>query len=245
MIPVRDSIRSRRFPVVTVAIIAVNVAVFVHQSSLGSAALRMFYMRYGVVPVELTLLPRFLVAGRLEIVWYLLGTLVTAMFVHGGFVHLFGNMLYLWIFGDNVEDRLGRVRYLGFYLLTGIAGTLAHVVAAPSSNIPLVGASGAIAGVMGAYLISFPRSRVLALVPLFFFFHLVEVPAVLFLAFWFLLQLVYGVGSLAPGSADVVAWWAHVGGFATGVILIRLWAGRRSPPRPRWTPQGTWRGYVN
>ena len=232
MIPLRDSIRSRRFPLVTVALIALNVVVFLYQSTLGPRDLGLFFLRHGVVPVQMTLLPRFLLAGRLDVVGHLAGTLFSTMFIHGGLLHLGGNMLYLWIFGDNVEDRLGHFRYLLFYLLTGGLATMAHVFSAPASTIPLVGASGAIAGVLGAYFISFPRSRVLALIPLLFFFHVTEVPAVIFLAFWFILQLISGVGSLAPGSADVVAWWAHVGGFAAGLILMRLLAGRRGPNEP-------------
>jgi len=233
MIPVRDSIRSRRFPVATVAIIAVNIAVFIYQSSLGARALQLFFLRHGVVPVQFSLLPRFFLAGRFDVVTHLSGTLISAMFLHGNLLHLLGNMLYLWVFGDNVEDRLGRARFVAFYLLTGSAGTLAHIFAAPGSTVPLIGASGAIAGVLGAYFVSFPRSRVLALVPLFFFFHLIEVPSIVFLLFWFVLQLVNGIGALSPSAADVVAWWAHVGGFAAGVVLIRLMASRyRGTPGP-------------
>jgi len=238
MIPIRDSIRSRRFPVVNITIIAINVAVFLYQSTLGPRDLQLFFMRHGVIPVQFTLLPRFLLAGRIEVVTHLLGTLGSAMFLHGGFLHLAGNMLYLWVFGDNVEDRLGHLRYLVFYLVTGSLATMAHILSAPGSTVPLIGASGAIAGVLGAYFISFPRSRVMALVPLFFFLHVAEVPAVVFLAFWFILQLIYGIGSLAPGSADMVAWWAHVGGFAAGVLLMRM----MRPPRRTYHRPGQWEG---
>lgn len=227
MIPIRDSLRSRRFPIATAVLIAVNVAVFIYQSSLGPRGLGLFFLRYGVVPVQFSLLPRFFFAGRVDVAAHLLGTLFSAMFIHGNLVHLLGNMLYLWVFGDNVEDRLGSAKYLLFYLATGALATLVYIATAPASTVPLIGASGAIAGVLGAYFISFPRSRILALVPLFFFLHLVEVPAIIFLLFWFVLQLIQGLGALTPSAADVVAWWAHVGGFAAGVILVRLIAGRR------------------
>jgi membrane associated rhomboid family serine protease len=237
MIPVRDSIRSRRFPLITVTIIALNIAVFIHQSNLTPGALRLFFLRHGIVPVQFMMLPRFLFSGRLDVVYHLLGTLVTGMFIHGNLVHLLGNMLYLWVFGDNIEDRLGRVRFVVFYLLAGSLATLAHIATDPASTVPLVGASGAIAGILGAYFITFPGSRVLALVPLFFFLHLAEVPAIFFLLFWFVLQLISGIGALAPGSADVVAWWAHIGGFAAGIILVRLMGPRRRPP-PRYDDWG-------
>jgi membrane associated rhomboid family serine protease len=236
MIPVRDSIRSRRFPIVTVTLIVINILVFFYQSALSSPELQMFVMRYGVVPVQFALLPRFLFGGKLDFALLTLRTLVSATFLHGGLLHLGGNMLYLWVFGDNIEDRLGRWRYLAFYLTTGAVASVAHIISDPASTLPLIGASGAIAGVLGAYFVTFPRSRVLALVPLFFFLHFAEVPAVIFLAFWFVLQLVYGLGSLAPGSADMVAWWAHVGGFAAGVLLMRLFD--RGPRRQGWPPGG-------
>ncbi|OGS69651.1 MAG: rhomboid family intramembrane serine protease [Firmicutes bacterium RBG_13_65_8] len=237
MIPVRDSIRSRRFPVATVGIIAVNVLVFFYQSSLGQQKLSLFFLRYGIVPLQFSLLPRFLLGGRLDVVGHILGTLVSGMFLHGNLLHLFGNMLYLWVFGDNVEDRIGSVKYVIFYVLTGAAGTLAHIGFDPTSATPLIGASGAIAGVLGAYFVSFPRSRVLALVPIFFFLHLAEVPAIIFLLFWFVLQLINGLGALATGPADVVAWWAHIGGFAAGIILIRLMGRRpRRAPLPPASP---------
>jgi membrane associated rhomboid family serine protease len=227
VIPVRDSIRSRRFPAVTVGIIAANIAVYIYQSNLGPRAVGAFFLRYGIVPVRFSLLPGVLASGRFDVAAQILQTLVTGMFLHGGLVHLLGNMLYLWVFGDNVEDRLTPVRFVLLYLATGIAGTACHMAAAPQSTVPLIGASGAIAGVLGAYFVSFPRSRVLALVPLFFFLHLTEVPAVIFLLLWFALQLVNGLGALSPESASVVAWWAHVGGFAMGALLVGILAPRR------------------
>ncbi|MEW6426084.1 MAG: rhomboid family intramembrane serine protease, partial [Bacillota bacterium] len=151
---------------------------------------------------------------------------LSAMFLHGGWFHVIGNMWYLWIFGDNVEDRLGRFRYLLFYLAAGIIGSIAHILTNPTSPVPVIGASGAIAGVLGGYFITFPRSRVLALVPVFFFLTLMEVPAVIYLALWFVLQLFNGTLSLG-GVANPVAWWAHIGGFVAGMVLIKLMAPRR------------------
>lgn len=238
MIPMRDSIRSRRLPVVNLALIAANVLVFLYQSALSQGELRAFIMRFGLIPIQITMVPRFLAAGRPEFAVQALGTFVTSTFLHGGLLHLGGNMLYLWVFGDNVEDRLGRWRYLLFYLVTGTIASMAHMYYDPTSRLPLIGASGAVAGVLGAYFITFPRSRVLALVPLFFFLHLAEVPAVIFLALWFVLQLAYGLGSLAPGAADMVAWWAHVGGFAAGVVLMRLLDRRRGSGRLRSEDSG-------
>ncbi len=151
MIPIRDSVRSRRFPIATVALIAANVGVFLYQSRLSSQDLQYFFLRNGVIPVQFTLLPRWLAAGKFGNVTLVLGTLVSSMFIHGGILHLLGNMLYLWVFGDNVEDRLGSARYLVFYLVTGSIATLAHIFFEPGSTVPLIGASGAIAGVLGGY----------------------------------------------------------------------------------------------
>lgn len=224
MIPLRDSQRSRSLPVANLAIIALNALVFLHMLGLGPRGLTEFILTYGLVP-RLALAE--LAAGDLE-----RGALpfVTAMFLHapppGGWLHILGNMLYLWVFGDNVEDSVGHFRYLVFYLLAGIGANVAHVVANPESPLPVIGASGAVAGVLGAYFVRFPRSRVLALVPLGFFLTLTEVPAIVFLLLWFVIQLASGLlGSAGPGQ--VVAWWAHIGGFVAGVLLIRLFLRRR------------------
>ena len=158
------------------------------------------------------------------------------MFWHGGWLHLIGNMLYLWIFGDNVEDRLGHLRFLFFYVAAGAAAGLTHVALSPGSVLPTVGASGAIAGVLGAYLVTYPRSRVLTFVPVFFLPWFVEIPAVVYLVFWFLMQLLEGFGSLGtPMETGGVAVWAHVGGFVAGVILIKLLQPIRRPPAPART----------
>ncbi|TMA22414.1 MAG: rhomboid family intramembrane serine protease [Deltaproteobacteria bacterium] len=227
MIPIRDTIPSRTAPVVTVALIAVNVIVFLHEAALGPY-LERFVFASGLVPRRLVYWP----GDPLDPVRFL--PLVTSMFWHGGWLHLIGNMLYLWIFGDNVEDKLGHFRFLIFYLVAGIAAALAQVALDPTSTLPTVGASGAIAGVLGAYLISFPRSRVLTLIPIIIFPWFVEIPAVIYLVFWFLLQLLEGVGQLgAPAQAGGVAVWAHIGGFISGVVLVKLMEpARRRPPAP-------------
>jgi membrane associated rhomboid family serine protease len=148
--------------------------------------------------------------------------LFASMFLHGGWLHFFGNMLYLWVFGDNVEDRVGHVRFLVFYFVCGLAAAFFHIFTNPSSNVPTVGASGAIAGILGAYLVLFPGARVLTLVPIFFFFQLVELPALIFLGFWFVMQFFSGAMSLAASDQQVggTAWWAHIGGFVAGIGLI-------------------------
>jgi membrane associated rhomboid family serine protease len=230
MIPLRDAVPSYSFPAITVMLIALNVLAFLYELSLGEA-LEVFIMRYGAVPL------RFILAGRAEQVSTVerFLPLFTSMFLHGGLLHLGGNMLYLWIFGDNVEDRLGHVRFLVFYLVCGLAAGLTQIYIHPTSKIPMVGASGAVAGVLGAYLILFPHARVLALIPILFFFQVVELPALLFLIFWFLMQFLSGAIAItaAPYSeGGGVAWWAHIGGFASGMALGFLLPKRK---RQRWT----------
>lgn len=222
MIPLRDSTRSRRFPYVNVALIALNIIIFFKELTLSHQELNQVFYVFGVVPAKVNAL---LNAGAPLIP--LVFPFISAMFLHGSWVHIIGNMLYLWIFGDNVEDRLGHFNYLIFYLLAGFAGSIAHIITNPGSQVPIIGASGAIAGVLGAYFLTFPRARILTLVPLFFFITIVEVPAVFFLLFWFLIQLLNGVTS-AGVAANSVAWWAHVGGFLAGAILIKLFPDKRT-----------------
>lgn len=214
MIPFRDNIPARRYPVMTVTIIAVNVLAFFYELSLPTPLLQPFLATYGVVPAHVHPV-----------------SLLTSMFLHGGWLHLLGNMWFLWIFGDNVEDRMGAGRFLAFYLLCGFLGGLAHLVFNLGSNVPSIGASGAIAGVLGAYLISYPFARVLTIVPLLLFWPIIELPAILVLGFWFLIQLFNGaasVGVAAQMSAGV-AWWAHIGGFIAGMLLLSSFA--REPVR--------------
>jgi membrane associated rhomboid family serine protease len=212
VIPIRDVIPSRTTPFVTISLIVLNVLVFLQMPPGDSAAFELFIRTWGVTPAD-----------------FHGGAVLTSMFVHAGFGHLFSNMLFLWIFGDNVEDRLGHGRYLAFYLLCGLAAALLQVFVEAGSRIPMVGASGAIAGVLGAYLVMFPHSRVLTLV----FVAFIEVPAVLLLGLWFATQLLSGLGTLAavrPEDMGGVAFWAHAGGFAAGAALVLLF---RRPERMR------------
>ena len=216
MIPLRDVIPSRTTPVVTISLIALNVLAFLYQLSLGDAV-NEFIVYFGLVPAAFSWVAVF-----------------TSMFLHGGFLHVGGNMLYLWIFGDNVEDRMGHGRFLVFYLLCGIAAALAQAALNPDSVVPMVGASGAIAGVMGAYFVLYPHSRIVTLVPIFVFIQIMEIPAIFFLGIWFLMQFLSGVGSIATAvngePAGGIAFWAHVAGFLTGVSGVIIF---RRPERQR------------
>lgn len=218
MIPIKDNIRSRRFPLVNITLIIINIAVFVYELSLSQGQLNNFMYAYGVIPRKVAALT----TGQLSLTASVV-PLVTAMFVHGGWLHVLGNMLYLWIFGDNVEDRLGRGKYLFLYLAAGIVGSLAQIRANPLAAEPVIGASGAIAGVLGAYFISYPRAKVLTLVPIFFFLSFIEIPAFIFLIIWFILQSLNGFATLGA-AGNMVAWWAHIGGFLTGAIGVALLA---------------------
>jgi membrane associated rhomboid family serine protease len=222
MIPIRDTIPSRTFPFVTYGLVAANVAVFLHEVSLGPAV-EPFLRAYGLVPGRF----RADVAGELS-------TLVTSQFLHGGWAHLLGNMLYLHIFGDNVEDRVGHLRFLAMYLLAGVAAGLAQIAINPVSAIPMVGASGAIAGVTGAYFLFYPHARVVTLVPVVFVLQVVEIPAFFFLVLWFAYQLLLGIGTLGMDAGGGVAFWAHIGGFLAGMLLGPALARPRRAPRPVW-----------
>ena len=216
MIPIRDINPSASRPIVTRTLIAINCAVFVYELMLGSS-LRGFMYEWGMVPARLTMA----LGGSDTALGGALGTVFTSMFLHGGWAHLIGNMWYLWIFGDNVEDRLGPARYLLFYLTAGVVSALVHYASNRASMVPTVGASGAIAGVLGAYAVAFPRARVVTLVPLVIFFQLVTLPALLVLGLWFVFQLFTGTLALAgtPGGGGV-AWWAHIGGFVFGGVAM-------------------------
>ena len=215
MIPLRDNIPSRTVPFVTYVLVGANVLAFFFELSLGPNLERFIYI-FGVVPQKVV----FAVFQEPQLIPYALVPFITSQFLHGGWLHLLGNMLFLYIFGDNVEGALGHFRYLFFYLICGVAASLTHFIVNPSSSVPTVGASGAIAGVLGAYFLLFPKARVLTLVPIFFFIQIVEIPAVLFLGLWFLIQFMSGSISLGADSAAGVAWWAHIGGFAVGAAYI-------------------------
>jgi membrane associated rhomboid family serine protease len=224
MIPLKDENPTHITPFVNYSLIAINILVFVYQMFITPDA-EAFVMEHALIPAQLLR----------EMDLRNIARLFTSMFMHGGILHLGGNMLYLWIFGDNVEDAMGHGRYLIFYLLGGLLATAIHIVTSPGSQIPTLGASGAIAAALGAYLILYPRSRVLSLIPLGFFMRLTMVPAVIVLGLWFLLQLFQGV--LALGGPDVggVAFWAHIGGFVAGFVLAKLFANRELYERmPRW-----------
>jgi membrane associated rhomboid family serine protease len=223
MLPLTDHNPRRIVPVVTMLIIIVNVLLFLWELTLGADLQRVMF-NIGFVP-RFFWMPGYIVPN--------LERMFISMFLHGGFLHIAGNMLYLWIFGDNIEDRLGHVRYAIFYLLCGVVAALAHAFANPSSPLPAIGASGAIAGVLGAYLVLFPRARVTTLIPIFAFVTVREIPAVIVLGLWFVLQLFSGIGSLGVRDADTaggVAFFAHIGGFVAGMLLIVVLGGTRRPP---------------
>jgi len=214
MFPIRDTIPSRSLPVVNWLIIACNVVVFFFEASLPPEPLDRLIHILGMIPRHLVRNP---IPEAL--------TILTSMFLHGGWFHLISNMWALYIFGDNVEDRIGHFRYLGFYLLCGVIAAGAQVLSATNSPFPMVGASGAIAGILGAYVISFPRARVLTLIPIFFLPWFIEIPAIFYLGVWFLSQLFNGLFALvlvdSIGTYGGVAWWAHIGGFVAGLILVK------------------------
>ena len=220
MIPLRDDNPTRTFPFVTIALIVLNGLVFVFELSLGpqiEAAVR----RYGVIPYTITHCTD----------WSVLKTLVTSLFFHGSLMHIAGNMLYLWIFGNNIEDRLGHFRFVIFYLLCGVAATFGHILFAWNSQVPTIGASGAISGVLGAYLVLFPNARILTLLPLLFIMRIVTIDARWFLLFWIFYQILNGSISFSmaqqAGSAGGVAWFAHIAGFFAGILLLSVFLPKR------------------
>lgn len=214
MIPIRDTTPCKNYPVVNSTIIALNILLYLAQIGQGEELYRFLYT-YGLVPARYSVphVTSFFTTGQQ------LFSLVSFMFLHGGFLHLLGNMWSLYIFGDNVEDRLGPFRYIVFYLLCGMASGFSHLLLNLNSNVPVIGASGAIAGVMGAYFILYPNARILTFIPIFFIPYFVEIPAFIFLGFWLLLQFFYAAGS--HGNVSGIAWWAHIGGFIFGIIFLK------------------------
>jgi len=215
MIPLRDVIPSRTTPYITVTIIFLNAAAWIFELSMPPDVLQLFLTLYGVVPADFRAV-----------------TLITSMFLHGGWMHVIGNMWYLWIFGDNVEDRLGHGRFILFYLLCGIVAAFGQIAMDPQSRLPTIGASGAIAGVMGAYFVLYPRSRVLTLIPLIFWWEVIELPALVLLGFWFLMQL-FSAGAIAVTASTAgggVAFMAHVAGFVAGILGVFVLKQRERTP---------------
>ncbi|WAM36193.1 rhomboid family intramembrane serine protease [Caldicellulosiruptor acetigenus] len=224
MIPLKDTIPSREKPFMTWTLILINVFVFLYQVSMPQEAAQEFVFRYGFVPERFTQLLShgFVVAASVSI-W----SIITSMFLHGSWMHLISNMWSLWLFGDNVEDRVGHFRFLIFYILSGIAAALTHWFFNANSPIPTVGASGAISGVMGAYFLMFPLSRIVTLIPLGFIPLFIEIPAIFFLGLWFLSQVSSGILELfGPVFGSGIAWWAHIGGFVFGVLTINMFKKR-------------------
>lgn len=222
-IPLRDDNPTVRIPYVTLLFLALNILIFFFQL-FSPNGLEYYVLRMGAIPYEITHFTSLSISNVPRLPPPL--TLITAMFLHGGLFHLFGNMLYLWIFGNNIEDYLGSFRFVFFYLLCGLGASLTHIIFNPNSQVPMIGASGAIAGILGAYLILYPRTNVLTLVFLFFFIRIIPIPAAIVLGFWFLLQI------LNVGIGGGVAWFAHIGGFLVGILLIKIFAGRRPAYKP-------------
>ncbi len=213
MIPIRDKNPTRTTPLITYALIAINVLVFIFQTMLGPSN-DAFVYQFALIPSQIT---SHLSIGNMTDIF-------TSMFMHAGLAHIFGNMLYLWIFGDNVEDSMGKGKFIIFYLLGGTIASLVHIITNPSSMIPTVGASGAIAAVLGAYLVLYPQQRIVTLIPLGFYMRMTMLPASLVLGAWFLLQFFQGVLSLGGPDVGGVAFWAHIGGFMSGVVLAKIFA---------------------
>ncbi len=253
MIPLSNSVGRHKRPFVTYSLIGINSLVFLYTLFLGSDV-NVFYYKFGVIPDEFTSGRAFEVLltteGRQDITTPFLtwGTLFSSMFIHGGLVHFGSNMLYLWVFGDDIEDRMGHLVYLGFYLMAGVAAAWTQIAVDTGSQVPTIGASGAIAGVLGAYLMVYPYSKIRTLV-IFFFITVIQIPATLLLGLWILLQFWGGLGTVA-GASSGVAYWAHIGGFLAGVasvavvrLLLRrpIWPGSPPPPPPPVFWRGEWR----
>jgi membrane associated rhomboid family serine protease len=220
MIPIKDDNPQKTFPIMTILLILSNLAVFIYQFKLGSG-LEAFIYRFGTIPWEISHLqesPNLSFQFRSTIPTIL--TLFTSMFIHGGILHLLGNMIYLWIFGDNIEALIGHFRFLFFFICCGLVATFSHVVAFRDSLYPMVGASGAISGILGAYFLKFPKARVHILIFLFFFIRIIRVPALIVLGFWFIIQVLSGLSSLGMKGGGGIAWFAHIGGFIAGSFLV-------------------------
>jgi membrane associated rhomboid family serine protease len=224
MIPIKNLRPSTTFPLMTLSIIVANFLVFFYQLTLAPRALDAFILTYSLVPARIPLA----LAGQHFTLAQAFAPFITSMFLHAGWLHILGNMWFLWLFGGNVEDRLGHLPYLGFYFVCGLGAGLSQTAFSWGSTIPSLGASGAIAGVLGAYVVFFPSSRILTLVPLVIWWFFARLPAVLFIGLWFAIQFLSGLSSLGSAADGGLAWWAHVGGFLLGAILV--WGMRRKQP---------------
>jgi len=220
MIPLRDNIRSHTFPFITILLIIVNFYIFYQELLLSNHVLNRVIARYGLVPAKF--LQAFHAASSSPSTYL---PLFSNLFLHGGWLHIIGNMWYLWIFADNIEDCLGHLGFLAFYLASGLVANLAQVLVDPTSTVPTIGASGAVSGVLGAYFVCYPWARISTLIPLIFLFPIVEIPAIAFLGFWFLLQLEHGTSPFFAGAS--IAWWAHIGGFVWGMLLALFFRPKR------------------
>ncbi len=220
MIPLKDNIASKHFPLMTIALIVINIVAFYYQSLHGISGMEELFARFALIPANYDL------DNILSQPLSHYSPFITSTFMHGGFMHLISNMWALWLFGDNVEDRMGSFNFLLFYLFCGILAGLLHVLVYPTSNIPTIGASGAIAGIMGSYFVLFPHAKVLTLIPIVFIPWFVEISAVVYLGFWFLIQIIGGTTELAGGVTQI-AFWVHVGGFVAGMILYRFFITER------------------
>jgi rhomboid family protein len=209
MVPLYATVRSRTFPLINMTLILANIAAFLYELRMDPETLKQFIFTWGLIPARLLSDP--------TVEWR---TIFSSMFLHGGWFHIINNMWVLFIFGNNVEAGMGKIRYLFFYLLSGLAAGLLQAYILPSSQMPMIGASGAVAGVLGAYLILFPRSRIASLVPILFIFTIIEIPAMLYLIFWFVSQLYSGLFAIQGGGGSGIAWWAHIGGFLFGVLTV-------------------------
>ena len=238
MIPLRSETPRRTFPIVNLLLILANIIVFIYQLTLPPRAGNQLVMQYGLVPARAETALAHPGAPGVALGPALV-PLVTSMFLHGGFLHILGNMLFLYVFGGNVEDALGHGRYLGFYFICGIGSGLAQMLLNWGSKLPSIGASGAISGVMGAYIVLFPTARILTLIPLLFFFFTMRIPALIILGYWFIIQFLSGISTLGQINQGGVAWWAHIGGFLLGMFLCwGLRPGRRPRSYGYWTSTG-------
>ena len=227
--PYRDENPTDTRPYVTIGLITLNVLIYLLVSVGGTDTYRFAVLNYGLIPVELVHFHNYFPSTAVLPV----ANLITALFMHGGFMHLAGNIWFLWIFGDNVEDRMGHVRYLIFYILAGIAASLLHVALFPGSNAPVIGASGAISGVLGAYAVLYPHARIRTFVFIIIYLDFIKIPAVVFIGIWILFQVVSGLLSMGQGGSGGVAWFAHVGGFLFGLCAFRFFVGKKNAV-PNW-----------